>query len=434
MRSRIVGGSEWKLEIRNRNDLSFTFHYPSSIIHNLTMVSHQTKIMADCAEAPKTVSILGSTGTIGCNTVRLIEEQPEKFIIESLTARNNYNELINQAKRLSPKFVAIENEELYGEVRDALAGSNIEVAAGSNSIVEAASRSADMVIAGIVGAASLLPTMAAIRSGSDIGLANKECLVCAGELMIEEAHKHNAAIIPVDSEHNSIFQSLDSNNSAIEKITLTASGGPFRTYSAEQMHDITPEQAVEHPNWTMGAKISVDSATMMNKGLEVIEAYHLFPVDKQQIDVLVHPESVVHGLVYYADGAVVAGMSVPDMCVPLAYALGWPERIRTNTQRLNLAEIGSLTFETPDEQRFPALALAREVLQEGGTAPAILNAANEIAVESFIQKKIGFLDIVNVVRQALEELPATPVKSLDDVIEADGQARSVAKKNTGKTV
>lgn len=390
-----------------------------------------TKIAAiklpDEKRQPKSLTILGSTGTIGKNTIRLVEEDRKSFSIDTLTAGTNVKELANQARRLDAKTAVIGRDNLYKELKESLSGTDIEVLAGKEAIAEVAGRKNDIIIAGIVGAASLAPTLAAIKSGATIALANKECLVCAGELMTSEVKKYGATLIPVDSEHNAAFQSFDFKHpETIEKITLTASGGPFRLISRKEMEEVTPKQATNHPNWKMGAKISVDSATMMNKGLEVIEAYHLFPVKKDQIDVIIHPESIIHSLVYYKDGSVISGLSVPDMCVPISYALGWPKRINTKTQRLNLADIGKLTFEQTDEIKFPSLRIAREVLNTGGTAPAILNAANEVAVENFITGKIGFLEIINVVENTLEKIPAEKMQSLEQVFEIDRKSREIA--------
>lgn len=378
---------------------------------------------------PRKVTILGSTGTIGQNTARLIQEAPKDYLIDTLTAQNNVVELSKQAIELRAKKAVIGNEQLYHELKSRLSGTGIEVAAGSKAIEDAASGNANLIIVGIVGAASLFPTLAAIKTGKTIGLANKECLVCAGQFMMQEVKKHKAQIIPVDSEHNAVFQSFDfAQPERIEKITLTASGGPFRLSPKEKMKQVTPEEAINHPNWKMGAKISVDSATMMNKGLEIIEAYHLFPIEEHKIDVIVHPESIIHCLVYYTDGSVIAGLSNPDMRVPIAYALGWPDRINTSTERLDLTKINKLTFEKPDETKFPALKIARDALKSGGSATTTLNAANEVAVEQFISKKIHFTDITNVVEETLAEIPVTKLDSLEQVFETDKLARKVASK------
>mgnify|MGYP002784368044 CR=1 FL=1 len=375
-------------------------------------------------EARKKISILGATGTIGKNTIDIIEQHPEKYEIQALTAGQNVDEIISIARKLKPKFVAIQDESQYSKLKSALQNKNIDVGAGAGAIIEAAQIDCDLLMSGIVGVAALEPTIAAIKNGTNVALANKECLVCAGKIIVEEATKHNVQILPVDSEHNSLFQTFDfANPERIKKITLTASGGPFHKISLNEMQNISPEQAVRHPNWNMGAKISIDSATMMNKGLEVIEAYHLFPIEKDQIDVVIHPESVVHSLISYIDGAVVAGLSNPDMKVPIAFALGWPERIPTSTKNLDLTEIGKLTFEKVDNQKFPALNLAKLALAADGSAPTILNAANEIAVQSFLERKIQFLDIVKLVENALQDIPHTKADSIEEILNIDKQTR-----------
>ncbi len=376
----------------------------------------------------RTVTILGSTGSVGCNTVELIEQEPDRFVVEALVANRNVVKLAEQARRLRPRLVAVAQESAYLPLKEALAGSNIEVAAGAAAVVEAAARPAEWVMAAIVGAAGLEPTLAAIRRGATVGLANKETLVCAGSLVMAEVERCGATLVPVDSEHSAIFQVLDTaQRDSIEKIILTASGGPFRTFSAEQMATVTPEQAVAHPNWDMGAKISVDSATMMNKGLELIEAYHLFGLPEERIDILVHPQSVVHSMVAYVDGSVLAQLGTPDMRMPISLALGWPKRMRTPGRRLDFTQVAPLTFEAPDPERFPALRLARDVLRKGGAAPTILNAANEVAVQAFLERKIGFLDIVRLVEQAVAALGDAPLTVLEDVLACDTQARTVAR-------
>ncbi|MDH3910406.1 MAG: 1-deoxy-D-xylulose-5-phosphate reductoisomerase [Rhodospirillales bacterium] len=377
--------------------------------------------------APRRVTVLGSTGSIGCNTVDLIERNPEAFEIEALTAHQNVALLVDQARRLGPRLAVIADESRYGELKEALAGTGIDVAAGREALVEAADRPADWVMAAIVGAAGLAPTLAAVRRGVSIALANKETLVCAGSLMVAEIARHGATVLPVDSEHNAIFQVLETRHpDAVERIVLTASGGPFRDLSRKAMADVTPDQAVAHPNWDMGAKISVDSATMMNKGLELIEAHHLFGLPEPQIEILVHPQSVVHSMVSYIDGSVLAQLGQPDMRTPIAYALAWPARMTAPVDRLDLAAIGQLTFEAPDPDRFPALRLARQALCAGGSAPTILNAANEIAVQGFLSGRIGFLKIAEIVEQALEAIPAAALNSLDDVQQVDREARDLA--------
>ena len=378
-------------------------------------------------QAARSVTVLGSTGSVGCNTIDLLEREPERFSVEALVANRNVEKLAEQARRLRPRFVAVADESAYGALKEALSGCDIEVAAGPQAVIEAAARPADWVMAAIVGAAGLQPTLAAIRRGATIGLANKETLVCAGHLVMNEVKAAGATIVPVDSEHSAIFQVFDfTQKDKIEKIILTASGGPFRTATREAMAKMTPEQAVAHPNWDMGAKISVDSATMMNKGLELIEAYHLFGLPEQQIDILVHPQSVVHSMVAYVDGSVLAQLGTPDMRTPIAYALAWPDRMATPGRRLDLAAIGSLTFEIPDPERFPALRLAREALRAGGGAPTIFNAANEMAVQAFLERHIGFLEIARVVETVLAELDGVAVETLADVLALDGEARRVA--------
>ncbi len=376
--------------------------------------------------AKKSITILGSTGTIGQNTLKIIDAHRDRFDLVCLTAGDNVDLLITQAKSFKPKRAVITNEAHYNTLKQALSGTGIEAAAGTDAVAEAAQMPADIVMSAIVGAAGLAPTLAAIRSGKAVALANKESLVCAGELMMKEAAKHHATLLPVDSEHNAVFQ-LACNFEFVETVTLTASGGPFRTWTREQMEKATPEQAVKHPNWNMGAKISVDSATLMNKGLEMIEAYHLFPLKPEQIDVLIHPESIVHCLVQMHDGSTLAQMSHPDMCTPIACALAWPERIEAPVKKLNFAEVGALHFEAPDDKRFPALRLARETLIAAGNAACVLNAANEIAVHRFLNKEIGFLDIAKIVEDTLEKVDNTNLTSIDDVLACDALARSLAK-------
>ena len=381
----------------------------------------------DSSIAPRTVTILGSTGSVGCNTIDLIDRNRGLFEVEAITAWRNVGLLIDQARRLRPSVAVIADPSLYDELKEGLAGTGVRPAAGSDALIEAADHPADLVMAAIVGAAGLEPTLAAVRRGAIIALANKECLVCAGSLMTSEVDDHGATIVPVDSEHNAIFQVFDFERpESVEKITLTASGGPFRTLDLAAMAHVTPRQAIAHPNWDMGAKISVDSATMMNKGLELIEAYHLFPVDESQIDVVIHPQSVIHSMVAYIDGSTLAQFGSPDMRTPIAYSLGWPARMAAPAPRLDLVKLGQLTFEAPDNKRFPALRLARSVLQTGGSAPTILNAANEVAVGGFLTGRLGFLDIARVVEKTLETVPRGSMQSLGDVREVDREARAVA--------
>ena len=379
------------------------------------------------SEAPRKVTILGSTGSIGRNTVDLIERNPEAFEIGALTAHRNVAVLIEQARRLQPLVAVVADDSRYAELKEGLAGTTIDVAAGREALIEAAGRPADLVMAAIVGAAGLAPTLAAVRRGATIALANKETLVCAGAFMVAEVERHGATLLPVDSEHNAIFQVLESHQpEAIERVILTASGGPFRRFSKDEMAEVTPQQAVAHPNWDMGAKISVDSATMMNKGLELIEAHHLFGLPESQIEILVHPQSIIHSMVAYVDGSVLAQLGQPDMRTPIAYALAWPARMAAPVERLDLASVGQLCFEAPDPVRFPALRLARWALSMGGCAPTVLNAANEVAVQGFLDGANGFLGIVEIVEQVLESIPEAALDSLDDVLAVDREARDLA--------
>jgi len=379
------------------------------------------------AAQQRRVTILGSTGSVGCNTVELVEADRAAYAVEALVARSNVTRLAEQARRLNAKFAVVADDRHYGALKDALAGTGIEAGAGAAAVVEAASRPADWVMAAIVGAAGVASTLAAVRRGVLVAFANKEVLVCAGALVMAEAKRCGARLLPVDSEHNAIFQVFDfEHTKAIERIVLTASGGPFRERAREAMRDVTPEQAVAHPNWRMGAKISVDSATMMNKGLEVIEASHLFGLSSRQIEVVVHPQSVVHGLVYYTDGSVLAQLGSPDMRTPIANTLGWPHRIPAPSPRLDLAKVARLNFEAPDPVRFPALKLARAAMEAGGGAPCVLNAANEIAVAAFLERRIGFLEIAETVERTLELLPDRAIGTLDDVYALDREARAAA--------
>ena len=373
------------------------------------------------------VTILGSTGSVGQNTVDLLLRNREAFEVEGLTANRNPERLAEQARALRARFAAIADPVHYPALKEALAGTGIATACGAGAIVEAAQRPADWVMAAIVGAAGLAPTLAAIQRGAIVALANKESLVCAGDLVMQEVTRCGATLLPVDSEHNAIWQCFDlARVDTIERIILTASGGPFRERSFEDMREVTPQQAVAHPNWSMGAKISVDSATMMNKGLELIEAHHLFQLPLDRVEVVVHPQSIVHGAVVYRDGSVLAQLGSPDMRTPIAYTLAWPDRIETPTKRLDLAAVGRLTFELPDERRFPALRVAREALIRGGGCPTVLNAANETAVHAFLGGRIGFLEIVETVERTLDQVPGGKLESLDDVYNFDTTAREVA--------
>ena len=377
--------------------------------------------------APRRISILGSTGSVGCNTLDLVEREPDAFAVEALSANRNVEKLAVQARRVGAKLAVIADEGRYRDLKEALGGSGVKAAAGAEAVVEAAARPADWVMAAIVGAAGLASTLAAVRQGAVVALANKETLVCSGALMTAEVARFGATLLPVDSEHNAIFQVLDFDRlEAVDRIILTASGGPFRTMAKADMAQVTPAQAVAHPNWDMGAKISVDSATMMNKGLELIEAHHLFGLSESQIEILVHPQSVVHSMVSYVDGSVLAQMGQPDMRTPIAYTLAWPKRMAAPVVPLDLVKTGQLTFEAPDAERFRALAIARQALKTGGSAPAIMNAANETAVQSFLEGRIGFLRIAEIVEETLARLPAEPVGRLEDVQAVDLEARGIA--------
>jgi len=354
---------------------------------------------------PRKVSVLGSTGSIGVSTLDLFQKAGVEVEVTALAAGRNVERLAEQARTWRPKLAVIEDESKLPELRDRLKGTGIEAAGGAAAVAEAAAADAQWVMSAIVGFAGLAPTLAATRSGAIVALANKESLICAGPALLRAARLAGGAIIPVDSEHSAIFQVFDPSNAHnVARLILTASGGPFRGWSREQMAHATPEQALAHPNWNMGARISVDSATMMNKGLEVIEAAYLFAMPAERVDVLIHPQSIVHSLVEYADGSTLAQLGPPDMRPPIACAYAWPDRLPWPAQRLDLARAGQLTFEEPDYERFPALKIAKEALSAGGAAPAVMNAADEVAVAAFLQRRIGFLDIARVVAETLERL------------------------------
>jgi len=379
-------------------------------------------------DAPRRITILGSTGSIGTNTIDLIERDPASYRVEALTAYRSVELLAEQARKFDARFVAIADPDKYADLKSAMSGTDAEIAAGPDAIVEAAARDADWVMAGIVGAAGLEPTLEAARQGAVVAFANKECLVCAGDLMLEEIAQSGATLLPVDSEHNAIFQVFEFDRRAtVEKIILTASGGPFRDRTRDEMKNVTPAEAVAHPNWDMGAKISVDSATMMNKGLELIEAHYLFGLPEDRIDILVHPQSIIHSMVAYVDGSVLAQLGTPDMRTPISYTLAWPQRMEAPSARLDLGDIATLTFEAPDSERFPALRLARAALKTGGSAPTILNASNEEAVAGFLAEKVGFLDIPRIVEETLEKMPGSDIRSVEDVLAVDAEARRVAR-------
>jgi 1-deoxy-D-xylulose-5-phosphate reductoisomerase len=384
------------------------------------------------AVAVRSITILGATGSIGASTVDLIKREPSRYRVEAVTARRNAGELAKIAREVGARLAVIADPDYYRELKDALAGSGIEAAAGDNALVEAAQRPAEWVMAAISGAIGLKPTLAAIERGATVALANKECLVCAGAFFMRRAASAGATVLPVDSEHNALFQALGSGRREdVKRVILTASGGPFRTWPLEAINAATPEQALRHPNWSMGPKITVDSATLMNKGLEVIEAHHLFALAPDEIDVLVHPQSVIHGMVEFRDGSVVAQLGAPDMRIPIAHCLAWPQRIDGPAPRLDLAQVRELTFEDPDLTRFPALALARQAMETGGAAPTVLNAADEVAVAEFIAGRLSFPAITALVAATLEAaatrgLMAEPA-GLEGALAVDHIARSMAR-------
>jgi 1-deoxy-D-xylulose-5-phosphate reductoisomerase len=388
----------------------------------------EAKAASQTALAARRVTILGSTGSVGTQTTDLIARAPDQYKVVALAARRNVKLLAQQARQLRPELLVIADESLYQDMKDAVADlSGVEVAAGAKAVVEAAERDSDWVMAAIVGAAGLPSTIAAAKRGTKLAFANKETLVCAGPLMMDLVARHGCTLLPVDSEHNAIYQVFDQDRRAgISRLIITASGGPFRTWSREQMASVTPEQAGKHPVWNMGAKISIDSATLMNKTLEVIEAAYLFQMPSEKIDVLVHPQSVIHSMVEYKDGSTLAQLGSPDMRIPIGYCLGWPDRIETPASKLDLAKIGQLTFEEPDPVRFPALRLGREAIKLGGTAPALMNAANEVAVQAFLDDKIGFLDIETIIEATLANGPVLPLTDLDVLAQADEAARAFA--------
>ncbi|MGI9419291.1 MAG: 1-deoxy-D-xylulose-5-phosphate reductoisomerase [Geminicoccaceae bacterium] len=380
---------------------------------------------ASSVHGPCSVTVLGATGSVGRSTLDLIAADPGRFHIEALTANHQAEELAALAKAHRAKLAVVAAPDAYGDLKEALVGSDVEAAAGPEGLRLAAAAPADWVMAAIVGAAGLPPTLEAIRRGVTVALATKECLVSAGALFMEEVRKSGATLLPVDSEHNAIFQALSGASSmeTVERLVLTASGGPFRKATMEAIRRATPALALDHPNWEMGRKITIDSATMMNKGLELIEAHHLFCIGEERIDILVHPESIIHSMVAFTDGSVLAQLGAPDMRIPIAYALAWPDRLEADTPRLDLAAIGALTFEPPDPERFPPLRLAREALRAGGSAPNIMNAANEVAVAAFLDERIGFADIAETVEATLADMPVVSQGGLDTVFAVDDEAR-----------
>ncbi len=372
----------------------------------------------------KSVSIFGATGSVGQSTLDLIRQHPDQYEVIALTANGNAAEVAGLARECAARIAVVAEDSAYDELKRLLAGTSTEVASGAEALNAAAAMGADWTMAAIVGCAGLPPTLEALRCGKTVALANKEALVSAGALMMAEARKAGATLLPVDSEHNAIFQALQGGRiEQVRKITLTASGGPFRTWTREQMATVTPEQAVAHPNWDMGAKISVDSATMMNKGLELIEAHHLFPVGLENIEILVHPQSVIHSMVEYQDRSTLAQLGSPDMRIPIASTLAWPERMTTNCKPLDLAEISRLEFEKPDEDRFPATGIARAAIMAGGGKPAMLNAANEVAVAAFLSRAVQFLDITEIVTRLLDSYSPPEPSSLTDIFAIDKETR-----------
>ena len=403
------------------------------------MRSSLTSVSIEIAARPsrkRRISVLGATGSIGESTLDLIGRNPEAYEVVSLTGGCNVSRLADLAILHRAELAVIADERRYGDLQTALAGTTIETGAGEAALIEAASRPADWVMAAIVGAAGLKPTLAAVRQGTATALATKECLVTAGPLFMQEVARARTTLLPVDSEHSAALQVMaNTKHDLIESVCLTASGGPFRTWSLAQMAEATPAQALNHPNWSMGPKVTIDSATLMNKGLELIEAHHLFGLPPGKLDVLIHPQSIVHCLVMLADGSVLAQMSCPDMRTPIAYSLSWPERMHAPTKRLDLAALGGLAFEAPDSARFPALGLARAALLEGRSAGTVLNAANEVAVEAFLAKRIGFLAIASLVEATLEarpDLTAAAPASIDEVLVVDAEARVHAKTLLGR--
>jgi 1-deoxy-D-xylulose-5-phosphate reductoisomerase len=375
----------------------------------------------------RTVTVLGSTGSIGCSTVDLLEQARDQYRVRALVGGKNATRLAEQALSLNAELAVVADEGAFEQLSALLKGSSTKVACGRQAVIDAAALPADWTMAAITGAAGLEPTLASVRNGNAVALANKEALVCAGDVMLRAVDAAGATLLPVDSEHNAVFQAMaDRQLDQVEKIILTASGGPFRKASVADMEAATPAQALKHPTWSMGAKISIDSATMFNKGLEVIEAARIFGLTEDRIDVLVHPQSVVHGMVQYTDGSLIAQMGSADMRIPIAHTLAWPKRMATTSPRLDLATYATLEFSAPDEQRFPALRLAREALRAGGAASAILSAANEVAVEAFLNEQIGFLDIARVVERVMTKLGAPPADTLEAVLHWDAQARREA--------
>lgn len=398
-------------------------------------------VTAPSGRTPIRIIVLGATGSVGTSLADIIERNADQFEVVALVANQNAKALAELARRLKASSAVLADAGKLSELRDDLQGTRIEASAGEAAVLETVEREADLVVGAIVGAAGLKPTMAAIKPGRRIALANKECLVCAGDLFMSKVRETGAELLPVDSEHNAIFQVFENEQAdQIEKVILTASGGPFRTFSKSEMAHVTPEQALKHPNWDMGSRITIDSATMMNKGFEVIEAFHLFPVSHEQLGVLVHPQSAVHGLVQYKDGSLLAQLGSPDMRTPISHCLTFPRRMDIPVKRLDLAELGTLTFEAPDLDRFPALRLALEALKSGGAAPVVLNAADEVAVAAFLNRKIAFQDIPAAIETMIDSLEREgrlgAPESVEDVLALDFETRRKTEEwvNSGKTL
>lgn len=380
---------------------------------------------------PRDITILGSTGSIGCSTLDLIARNRDAYNVVALTGNENVALLAEQAAQFNAQVAVVADSDRYDDLKNALDGTSVEAAAGPDALVEAAARPCDWTMAAIMGAAGLKPTLEAVRRGQHLALANKECLVTAGDIFMSEVTRSGTQLLPVDSEHSAGFQAINADTcDSIEKIILTASGGPFREWSKKQIADAKPEDALKHPTWSMGAKLTIDSSTLMNKGLELIEAFYLFPVEADQLDVVIHPQSIIHCMVEYADGSVLAQMSSPDMRTPIAYSLAWPQRMWAPTERLDLARIGELSFEAPDLDRFPALRLAREALEANNGITTVLNAANEVAVDRFLARAIGLPGVAVLVEETINTVTREGFKKpevLDDVIELDAHSRDVAR-------
>ena len=397
----------------------------------MQVANPQASAVPQHSSGVRTVTVLGATGSVGMSTVDLLKRGNGKYRVEAVTAHKNAKQLAQIARELNARFAVVADPSAYEELKDALSGSGIQAAGGAAAVIEAAERPADWVMAAVSGSVGLRPTFAAAKRGATVALANKECLVCAGAMFMRNVASSGATVLPVDSEHNAIFQALTAGpREDVSRIVITASGGPFRTWTRDAMRAATVEQALKHPNWSMGPKITIDSATMFNKVLELVEAHHLFAIVPDQLAVLVHPQSIIHGMVEYRDGSVVAQLGSPDMRTPIAHCLAWPTRIDGPAARLDLAKIGSLTFEAPDADRFPALALGRRALETGGAAPTILNAANEVAVAAFIAGRIGFGGIADLVEATLGRAErrnaAAEPQDIDEALAVDGMARSLA--------